>query len=218
MPRRRVWRIAIVVLVLPLMLGVALAARGAAPSQSLAGQLLIASPSMGDPRFEQTVILMVKHDRDGAFGLIINRPVSEQPLTRLLDAIGEPDPGVTGTVRIHAGGPVEPSIGFVLHSAEYKLDATLAIDGRVAMSTNRKAMRDIAYGRGPKKFLIIFGYAGWAPGQLEDEIASGSWLTFAALPADAFTERPDDLWVNVLRRQGGIHAAIAFYPPDPAYN
>ncbi|HEY5606951.1 MAG TPA: YqgE/AlgH family protein [Alphaproteobacteria bacterium] len=198
MLRRRVWRIAIAALFLPLMLGAALTARDAAPSASLAGQLLIASRSIGDPRFEQTVILMVKHDRDGAFGIIINRPVSEQPLSSLLEAIGEPDPTVAGTVRIHAGGPVEPSIGFVLHGAEYKLDATIAIDGRVAMSSNRKAMRDIAYGRGPKKFLIAFGYAGWAPGQLEGEIANGGWHTRSADLHLVFDSPRDTLWRDAM--------------------
>jgi len=189
---------AIAALFLPLMLGAALAARDSAPSQSLAGQLLIASPSIGDPRFEQTVILMVKHDRNGALGIIINRPASERPLSDVLEAIGEPDPAVTGTVRIYAGGPVEPSIGFVLHSAEYKLDATLEIDGRVAMSANRKAMRDIAYGRGPKKFLIAFGYAGWAPGQLEGEIASGGWYTRSADPQIVFDAPRDTLWRDAM--------------------
>ena len=65
---------------------------------------------------------------------------------------------------------------------------------------------------------VFAGYAGWAPGQLEEEIATGSWLTYSALPGDAFTERPDDLWATVLRRQGGMQAAIAFYPSDPALN
>ena len=204
MLRRRFDRVAIerlaaiAALFLPLMLGAALTAGDAAPSQSLAGQLLIAAPSIGDPRFEQTVILMVKHDRDGALGIIINRPASERPLSDLLEAIGEPDPTVTGTVRIHAGGPVEPSIGFVLHSAEYKLDATIAIDGRLAMSANRKAMRDIAYGRGPKKFLIAFGYAGWAPGQLEDEIANGGWHTRSADPHLVFDSPRDTLWRDAM--------------------
>jgi len=198
MPRRRCWLAAFAALLLPLMLGAAFTARDAAPNQSLAGQLLIASPTIGDPRFEQTVILMVKHDRDGALGIIINRPASEQPLSSLLEAIGEPDPTVTGTVRIHAGGPVEPSIGFVLHSAEYKLDATLEIDGRVAMSANRKAMRDIAYGRGPKKFLIAFGYAGWAPGQLEGEIANGGWYTHASDVHLVFDAPRDTLWRDAM--------------------
>jgi len=101
-------------------------------------------------------------------------------------------------VRIHAGGPVEPSIGFVLHSAEYKLDATIEIDGRVAMSANRTAMRDIAYGRGPKKFLIAFGYAGWAPGQLEGEIANGGWHTRSADLHLVFDSPRDTLWRDAM--------------------
>src|SRR5262245_66436955 len=86
---------------------------------SLTGQLLIASPTMGDPRFLQTVILMVQHDRNGALGIIINRPLGDRPLAQLLEALGDNDPRVAGTVRIFAGGPVQSGIGFVLHSTDY---------------------------------------------------------------------------------------------------
>jgi putative transcriptional regulator len=86
---------------------------------SLAGQLLIAAPRMGDPRFQQTVILMVRHDRNGALGIVINRPVGDRPLASILAALREKDTAVAGEVRIFAGGPVQPDIGFVVHSAEY---------------------------------------------------------------------------------------------------
>src|SRR5215831_3922272 len=99
---------------------------------SLAGQLLVASPEMGDPRFYHAVILVVRHDRNGALGIIINRPVGDRSLVSLLEALGEKDTGVVGSVRIFAGGPVQPEIGFVLHSTDYRRPETLDIDSRVA--------------------------------------------------------------------------------------
>jgi len=104
-----------------------------APQQaSLTGQLLIAAPTMGDPRFQHTVILMVRHDRNGALGIVINRPIGERPLASILEALGEKDTAVAGQVRIFAGGPVQPEIGFVVHSAEYHRSDTVDIDGRIA--------------------------------------------------------------------------------------
>src|SRR5262249_60098247 len=101
-----------------------------------------------------------------AFGIVINRPVGERPLALLLKAMGEEAPAVAGSVVIFAGGPVQPEIGFVVHSADYHRAETLAIDGRVAMTSSREILRDIANKQGPQKSLIAFGYAGWAPGPL----------------------------------------------------
>src|SRR5271166_3094825 len=150
----------------PPMLWAALPAPDAAPPEgSLAGQLLIASPDMGDPRFDHAVILMVRHDKKGAFGVIVNRPVAERPIAGLLRAMGEQDAGIDGSVSVFAGGPVEPEIGFVVHSAEYHRDETLDIDGRVALTSTPEILEDIGHHKGPAKFLVVFGYAGWGPGQ-----------------------------------------------------
>ena len=106
---------------------------------SLRGQFLIATPAMRDPRFDHTVILMLRHDRDGAFGIVINRPAGERPLSELLAAIGDKGaqvPGnVSGTVRVFGGGPVEPQIGFVIHSTDYRIAQTMDVDSRVAMTS-----------------------------------------------------------------------------------
>jgi len=110
---------------------------------SLTGQLLIASPDIGDPRFAHTVILMVKHDKDGALGITINRPVGEKSIASLLEGPGEDVSGIEGTLRIFAGGPVQPDIGFVVHSAEYRRDDTIAVDEHVAMTASRQILRDI---------------------------------------------------------------------------
>jgi len=189
-------------ILLPATLYAALPTPAEAPEQQfLTGQLLIASPTMGDPRFLQTVILMVRHDRNGALGIVINRPIGDRPLARLLKALGENDPGVAGTVRIFAGGPVQPDIGFVLHSTDYHRSDTLDIDGHVAMTSSREILRDIGNQRGPNKSLIAFGYAGWAPGQLEGELAHGFWYT---TPQDAnlvFDDDRDDVWDHAMKRR-----------------
>jgi putative transcriptional regulator len=170
---------------------------------SLAGQFLVATTSMEDPRFARTVILMARHNNDGAFGLIINRPAAERPLSQLLEALGEKGSPVSGTVRLFAGGPVQPELGFIIHSPDYQGPQTLEVDGHVSVTMSLDILRDIGTGKGPQKSLIMFGYAGWAPGQLEGEIARRSWTT---VPADSkliFDEDRSKLWdiVYALRIQ-----------------
>ena len=180
----------------------ALPERSEVPEQTfVTGQLLVASPTMVDPRFVQTVILMVRHDRNGALGIVINRPLGDRPLAKLLEALGDKEAGVTGTVRIFAGGPVQPDIGFVLHSTDYHRADTVDIDGHVAMTSSREILRDIGNQRGPNKSLIAFGYAGWAPGQLEGELAHGFWFT---TPQDAklvFDDDRDAVWDHAMKRR-----------------
>jgi putative transcriptional regulator len=168
---------------------------------SLAGQILIASPTMRDPRFDHAVILMVRHSRDGALGIVVNHPIGERPLARILEAIGEKDDTVTGSLRIFSGGPVQPEIGFVIHSADYHRSETIDIDGRVAMTATREILRDIIGKRGPEKSLVAFGYAGWGPGQLEGELAMHAWFTG---PQDAkliFDEDRDKVWDDAMTRR-----------------
>jgi putative transcriptional regulator len=176
-------------------IGAALPARAQAPENaSLAGQFLIASPAITDPRFAGTVILMVQHDHNGALGIIVNLPADERPMAKLLEMLGEKETNVGGTVRIFAGGPVQPQVGFVVHSADYRRPETIAIDARVAMTASREILRDIAHGNGPKKSLVAFGYAGWGPGQLEGELRRGSWFTAPAEPKLIFDEDRDKVW------------------------
>jgi putative transcriptional regulator len=178
------------------------AASETAARSSLAGQLLVASPSMTDPRFDRAVILMVRHGADGAFGIVINRPAGEHALSALLDMLGEKDATVTGKVRVFAGGPVQGEQGFVIHSADYRAPGTLDIDGNVAMTSNRDILRDIGNGNGPQKSLIAFGYAGWAPGQLEGEMARRIWSTAPADPALIFDEAREKVWDSAYAKRG----------------
>ena len=172
-----------------------------AQRSSLAGQLLIAAPSMSDPRFYQAVIMMVRHDHNGALGIVINRPLKDRPLAALLEALGDKGPTVTGSVRVFAGGPVQPEIGFVLHSADYRRSNTTDIDGHVAVTSSREILRDIADNRGPTKSLIAFGYAGWGRGQIEDELEHRFWFT---TPQDAkliFDLDRDKVWDDAMKRR-----------------
>ncbi len=167
---------------------------------SLAGQLLVASPGIADPRFAHTVIYMLRQDKEGALGLVVNRPVGERPIAELLKAIDQDATGVTGTIRILAGGPVQPEVGFVLHTADYHNAHTMAVDGRFAVTLSPDILRDIAGGKGPKESVMIFGYAGWAPGQLEGEIERHDWLV---APADAgllFDKDRDGAWQRAIDR------------------
>ncbi|HEY3917612.1 MAG TPA: YqgE/AlgH family protein [Stellaceae bacterium] len=165
------------------------------------GEFLIAAPEMGDPRFDHAVILLVQHDHGGAFGIIVNRPVEEQSLTKLLQELGQKTDGVSGKVEIYAGGPVESDIGFVLHSAEYHRPETMKIDGKVAVTSSPAVLLDIAQQHGPQKYIVAFGYAGWGAGQLENELAQRAWFI---APGDAtllFGDDPAKLWQDVLDRR-----------------
>jgi putative transcriptional regulator len=167
----------------------------------LTGQLLIASPDMGDPRFAHAVILMIRHDRNGAFGLIVNRPVKEEDLARLLDDLGANSDGVTGKIEIYLGGPVQTQLGFVLHSAEYHRPETVAIDANVAATSSPDVLRDIAEQHGPQKFIFAFGYAGWGPGQLEGELKRQAWFTAPDDPKLLFDDDRAKLWQDAISRR-----------------
>jgi putative transcriptional regulator len=167
---------------------------------SLAGQLLIASPDMRDPRFDHAVILMVRHDRDGALGIVINRRVGERSLAQLLAAIGE-TADATDKVPVFLGGPVQPDMALVLHSAEYRCPGTLDIDGLVAMTANPQILRDMAAKAGPQKTLFALGYAGWGPGQLDGEMAHNVWYTAPEDPKLVFDDDRDKVWDHAMARR-----------------
>jgi putative transcriptional regulator len=167
---------------------------------SLTGQLLIAPPDMRDPRFDHAVILVVRHDHDGALGLVINMPAGERPLAELLTAIGEKGTG-DAKAPVFVGGPVQPNVVLVLHSAEYHGSGTLAIDGKLAVTGDPQVLRDVAAKAGPQKSLLCFGYAGWAPGQLEAEMEHNAWFTSPQDPALVFDAPRDKVWDLAMARR-----------------
>jgi putative transcriptional regulator len=144
---------------------------------------------------------MVRHDRNGAFGIVVNRPVAERSLTSLLRALGDTDAAVEGNVRVFSGGPVQPERGFVVHSSEYRRADTLDIDARVAMTSSREILRDIAAKQGPAQSLLAFGYAGWAAGQLEGELALRAWFTATDDIKLLFEEDRDKVWDEAMKRR-----------------
>jgi putative transcriptional regulator len=161
---------------------------------SLTGQLLVASPDIGDPRFDRAVILMVHHDKDGAFGIVINQPAAERSVAELLDAIGEPFAGMDGMVHVVAGGPVQRGVGFVIHSTEYHRPETIDLGRNVAVTSSAAILRDIGHHKGPIKVLVAFGYAGWGPGQLEHELADRAWAAASLDPTLVFDADRDQIW------------------------
>ncbi len=160
----------------------------------LEGQLLIAMPSMSDPRFARSVIYLCAHSADGAMGLVINRHLGTLTFPQLLEQLeiiaNEP---VDETV-IHFGGPVETGRGFVLHSAEYVQDGTLVVTDEVALTATVDILRLIADGTGPRQNLLALGYAGWGPGQLEAEIQDNAWLNVPADTLLIFGDNIDAKW------------------------
>jgi putative transcriptional regulator len=197
--------LALAALALPLLLVGAVAPTATEPAappahDSLTGQLLIATPEMHDPRFDHAVILVVRHDRDGALGVVINMPAGERPLAELLAAIGEKGTG-DDKVPVFVGGPVQPEVVLVLHSAEYRGSGTLDVDGKIALTGSPQVLRDMAAKTGPKKSLLCFGYAGWAPGQLDAEMEQNVWFTAPEDPALVFDAERDKVWDMALARR-----------------
>jgi putative transcriptional regulator len=208
----RRWILAAAVLGLPAALLPARLLHAALPAEpdasgrtSFVGQLLIASPGLRQPAFDHAVILLAQHSRGGAFGIVINRLAEKRPLASLLAALGADASGITDSVPIFFGGPVDPAAGFVLHSAEYRRPQTLDIDGQVALTSAPNVLRDIGLGKGPSKSLIAFGYAGWAPTQLEGELAQGVWVMAPEDPALVFDTDRAEVWTEALALHKGSH-------------
>lgn len=174
---------------------------GAGPAGSLAGHLLVASERMDDPNFARTVIYMVEHNRDGAFGLIVNRPLGEVPVSELLAGMGRAPAEGDATVQVFAGGPVSPGQGFFLHSRDVMLKTSVAVDDKIAVTGDPEMLDALAAKRGPRHLLFALGYAGWGPGQLESEQARGVWLDIPADPDLVFAPDPTKTWARAIARR-----------------
>jgi putative transcriptional regulator len=202
------WRLRIGVLLLALLLlggghGAARQAPAVGAMPSLAGQLLVATPELDDPNFSHTIVYMVQHDASGAVGVVINRVLGAGPLGKLLEGLGvEEGSDSAAEIRVHYGGPVEPGRGVVLHTPDYRQDDPLVVDDLAAFSFSLDALRAIALGHGPRHSLFALGYAGWAPDQLEEEIARGSWFTITPDEALLFDDAIDTKWQRAIARGG----------------
>lgn len=204
--RRRFCLFALLGTLLPALAGPAdpapTAGRDGETETFLAGRLLVAREELRDPNFDHTVIFMLEHDPRGAMGLVINRRLGSVPLQELLEEMGiDADAGGT-EITAHYGGPVEPGRGFLLHSDDAVLKTSQALPGGFAVSADPEMLRRILEGSGPKDFRFILGYAGWAPGQLEDEIARGSWWHVEADPALVFDADATTIWQRAIDLRG----------------
>jgi putative transcriptional regulator len=167
----------------------------------LSGQLLLALPGIGDPRFEKAVIAMCAHDENGALGLGIGRIVPRIGLHTLLEQL-EIERGVAPDAPLHFGGPVEPQRGFVLHEPDWGGEDTLHVGTRWALTSTLDVLRAIAEGRGPSRWLVALGYAGWAEGQLDEEMTRHGWF---ATPGDEdliFSTAAADRWTKAFAAAG----------------
>ena len=172
-------------------------------SAFLSGQLLIAMPAIGDPRFERTLILLCAHDSQHAMGVAVNRPAEGLSVTDLwarLEIAAAPD---ADDRAVLLGGPVEMERGFVLHTDDYRGEHSLPVAGGLALTTTREALEAMAAGDGhPRRAVLALGYAGWGSGQLEREIRENVWLTVEADEALVFDDGYETKWARALGKLG----------------
>jgi putative transcriptional regulator len=187
-------------------------------ADSISSSLLVAMPQLGDPNFRRSVVQLVHHDAEGAFGLVVNRK-SELTAREIcadhdIQWAGR-DPGAVGF-----GGPVQQETGWLLlgeDGPDELAGASPIADGIRFAPATLDALRCLAPSP-PQPLRLYLGYAGWGPGQLEAELEQDSWIVEPALPGDVFVADADGLWSDVLRRKGGPYAVLALMPPDPSLN
>ncbi len=171
-------------------------------ASSLKGQLLIAMPGMSDPRFDRSVIYMCAHTSDAAMGLVVNRLVDHINFPDLLEQLNIKLDSPAQQIRVHFGGPVESGRGFVLHSADYLQEASMVVDGSVALTASVNVLKAIAEGEGPRHSLLALGYAGWGPGQLDAEIQANAWLHAPADDEIVFGTDLESKWRQAAEKLG----------------
>lgn len=174
---------------------------GGGTAASLAGKLLVASPEMTDPRFSRAVVYVVRHDEDGALGVVVNRPFREVPVAALLARLGLEHAGAAGAVRVHWGGPVEPGRVLVLHTDDHRGEGTRVIADGIATTPAPAILRAIGAGEGPRRSMLFLSYSGWAPGQLDREMKGGGWTAVPADPALVFDDDHGTKWERALGRR-----------------
>jgi len=178
---------------------------------SLRGHLLVASPSLVDPNFRRTVVLLTEHTEEGAAGLVLNRP---SPVD-VSAAVPQLEPVVDDGDQVWVGGPVQPEAVLVLGEFLDPDDAAVPLFGALGFPSLAEPEEMVP---ATTRRRVFAGYAGWGAGQLESELVEEDWILGSALPDDAFTDDPDALWADVLRRKGGVYELVARMPEDPRVN
>jgi putative transcriptional regulator len=176
----------------------------------LDGQMLIAMPSMGDDRFARSVIYMCVHSTEGAMGIVVNQPAAHISFTDLLvqlEVVPAAEliqlPSRAGGVQVLRGGPVDTQRGFVLHSSDFFIEnSTVPIDDGISLTATLDILKAIARGEGPQSAILALGYAGWAPGQLENEIQHNGWLHCSADAELIFGQDTDGKYERALKKIG----------------
>jgi putative transcriptional regulator len=170
--------------------------------QDVVGRVLVASPSMTDVRFRNAIIYIARHDAQGAFGLVVNRPQGVGPLEQVLRAFRLRADPTEARVTVYWGGPVEPGRGFVLHSTDYGVNGALMVAGNLAVSRVESIAVAIAEGRGPRATLMAFGYTNWGAGQLDREVNNGDWYVVPQDQELIFVEPDATKWKRAYSAYG----------------
>ncbi len=178
---------------------------------SLRGQLLVASPSLLDPNFRRSVVLVTEHTDEGAAGLVLNRPSPVE----VADAVPQLEPLAADGGQIWFGGPVQQEAVLVLGEFLDPDDAAVPLVGSLGFPSLSEPEDVLPL---TTRHRVFAGYAGWGAGQLEAELSGEDWIVEEAIPDDAFTEEPGELWHDVLRRKGGVYELVARMPEDPRVN
>ncbi|HTW41715.1 MAG TPA: YqgE/AlgH family protein [Solirubrobacteraceae bacterium] len=179
---------------------------------SLAGQLLLAAPTLLDPNFARTVVLVGMHNEEGAMGVVLNRPSA----VTVGEAVPQLEDVLDPAEQLYVGGPVQPSsVVFLAEFLQPELAGMLVL-GRIGFPAPDADIEQLADATTRRR--VFAGHAGWGQGQLDAEIAGGDWIAHPAAPEDVFTDGPEDLWSDVLKRKGGSYALLARMPLDPSVN
>lgn len=168
------------------------------PKGYLTGQLLVAMPAMSDPRFAMSVIYMCAHTPDGAMGLVLNRPIVKPTFDDLLKQLQVAPVPPVRQIKLCAGGPVENARGFVLHTNDWTGEGSLKVDDSMALTASLDVLKVIAEGGGPRECVLALGYAGWGPGQLDQEFQQNAWLSMPADEPILFDDGHDTKWRRAL--------------------
>jgi putative transcriptional regulator len=166
----------------------------------LTGQLLVAMPSMQDPRFARSVICLCAHSGDGAMGIVLNKPLDRLSFDDLLAQLKLDPVPPQRRIRLMSGGPVENGRGFVLHTADWETEGSLQVQPGIALTASVDILKAIAGGGGPREGFLALGYAGWGPGQLQNEIQQNAWLSVPADETLLFGAEPTKLWTQALAK------------------
>jgi putative transcriptional regulator len=178
--------------------------------ESLRGHLLVAAPTLVDPNFNRTVVLIAEHTEEGALGVVLNRP-SESSVGEVVPDLS---PLLDEDELVYTGGPVQPTGVMVLAEFDDPVDAALPVDGELGFVALEADTEAIA----AQRARAFAGHSGWGPGQLEGELEEEAWFVAAFEREDAFADDPDELWSRVLMRKGGAYALVARMPLDPTLN